>query len=235
MSKQNTIERIQRIIEATLLSSGAALVGFADIADCAIKHERELRHAVSLGIAYDAHIVQTLDTDIDTFEKHLDDTKTRMELLLRLCERYLRQEEYATWIPPISKNLPGLMSDFSHKTAATKAGLGWIGKNALFVSPEYGCGLRLATVLTDAPLIVGTPVTESRCGTCTECIEACPYGAIKGTTWHPGIERDTLLDAFLCSEKREEYIPTLGYKHPCGLCIQACPFGKEKGGRRVTE
>jgi epoxyqueuosine reductase QueG len=153
--------------------------------------------------------------------------------LLELCRNYLLQDGYVVRIPPISRNLPGLRSDFSHKTAATKAGLGWVGKSALFISPEFGSGLRLATVLTDAPLITGTPTTESRCGTCAACVDVCPYGALRGTSWHPGIERDELLDAVLCSEKREEFRPALGYKHPCGLCIQACPFGKGKDRAEV--
>ena len=41
---------------------------------------------------------------------------------------------------------------FPHKTAATQAGLGWIGKTALFVSPEFGPAVRLATVFTDLEL-----------------------------------------------------------------------------------
>ena len=55
---------------------------------------------------------------------------------------------------------------FAHKTAATRAGLGWIGKTGLFVSPEAGPKARLATVFTDLPLDLGTPVTEGRCGSC---------------------------------------------------------------------
>jgi len=228
MSKHEEINQIQKNVEAELLSSGADVVGFADVSNVEIEHETELQNAISIGTAYDPALVRALDTEVDAFEKHLDDTKKHMEGLLEICAGHLRQNGYAVWIPPISKNLPGLMSDFSHKTAATKAGLGWVGKNALFVSPEFGCGFRLATVLTDAPLVTGPPVMESRCGKCTECVKVCPYGALKGKNWHPGIERDKLLDAFLCSRKREEYIPTLGYKHPCGLCIQACPVGKKR-------
>ena len=63
---------------------------------------------------------------------------------------------------------------FPHKTAATQAGLGWIGKTALFVSPRLGPRLRLATVFTDAELPVGEPVTEGRCGSCRRCVDACP-------------------------------------------------------------
>ena len=44
-----------------------------------------------------------------------------------------------------------------HKTVATRAGLGWIGKNCLLVTKEYGSAVRLSSLLTDAPLPAGTP------------------------------------------------------------------------------
>ena len=45
-----------------------------------------------------------------------------------------------------------LYAAFSHKLAAHLAGLGWIGKSCLLVTPEAGPRARWATVLTDAPL-----------------------------------------------------------------------------------
>jgi epoxyqueuosine reductase QueG len=210
------IERVQKEIETRLLAFGADVVGFADISDVVIPGREELRTAVAIGIAYDPMIVETLDDDPEAFENHLADNKKTMAGLLSACEQLLGKSGFAAWKPPISTNLPGLLSDFPHKTAATKAGLGWIGKSALFVSSEFGPGVRLASVLTDAPFATGAPVADSRCGTCMECAEACPCEAIKGEQWHAGIARDELLDAFLCSKKREAHIP-----------IQACPFGRK--------
>ena len=228
MNEDNDIQRLQRRLESELLSTGADLVGFANISDVPIPDKNELCTAVAIGIAYDPEIVEILDNDPEAFENHLADNKKTMLSLLRACEQLLEENGFAAWTPPISNNLPGLLSDFSHKTAATKAGLGWVGKSALFVSSEFGPGVQLASVLTDAPLATGAPVAESRCGKCEECVEACPYGAIKGAQWHAGIARDELLDAFLCSKKREAYTLELGFKHPCGLCIKACPFGKKR-------
>ena len=62
---------------------------------------------------------------------------------------------------------------FAHKTAATQAGLGWIGKTGLFVSRQFGPAVRLATVFTDLPLTPGRPITTGRCGTCDLCLRAC--------------------------------------------------------------
>ena len=220
------IELFQNDLRMRLLRAGADLVGFADLSDIALPGATRYRTAVAIGIGYDPEVVSRLDSQVEAFERHLFENRIIMEHLLIRCEQMLRRNEFEVWAPPISKNLPGLLSDFSHKTAATKAGLGWVGKSALFVSHEFGPGMRLATVLTDAPLVCAEPVVASRCADCAGCVEVCPYGAIRGEQWYPGIARDELLDAQLCSEKREEHIPALGFKHPCGLCIRACPFGQ---------
>lgn len=232
MNEGLNIGRLQEEIASRLLASGADLVGFADISGLMPSRNEKLRSAISIGISYAPEIVRKLDSEIVAFDRRLLDTKKRMERLLTISDGCLKQCSLTVWIPPISKNLPGLSGDFSHKMAATRAGLGWVGKNSLLVSPEFGCGLCLGTVLTNAAFVAGKPVTESRCGNCNECVKACPYGAIKGARWYPGIERDNLLDAFLCSSKREEYIPRLGFKHPCGLCIKACPVRKRHKEKR---
>lgn len=227
VSENIEMNRIQEEIRSLLLSSGANLMGFADISDQRFPNRTELKSAIAVGIAYDSKVIDKLDSEVDAFEKHQMDTRKRMDELLEACDQFLERNGFVTWIPPGSKNLPGLIGDFSYKMAATKAGLGWVGKSSLFISPRFGCGLRLGSVLTNASFVPGNPVTVSRCGDCVECMKACPHGAIKGANWYPEIGRDELIDVFLCSRKREESIPVLGYKHPCGLCIQACPIGRK--------
>jgi epoxyqueuosine reductase QueG len=113
---------------------------------------------------------------------------------------------------------------FAHKTAATRAGLGWIGKTALFVSSDFGPRVRLATVFTDLTLEAGTPVVEGRCGLCRRCVDACPAGAGRDVTWRAGLPRDTLYDEKACEAETERY-PHLG--GVCGVCIAVCPWGRE--------
>ncbi len=115
---------------------------------------------------------------------------------------------------------------FAHKTAATRAGLGWIGKTALFVSPEAGPKVRLATVFTDLELAVGVPVTEGRCGGCRSCLDACPAGAGRDVVWRPGMARELLFDAAAC-EAHLDSLETAGTR-TCGLCVAACPFGRTR-------
>jgi len=113
---------------------------------------------------------------------------------------------------------------FAHKTAATRAGLGWIGKTALFVSPELGPRVRLATVFTDLPLTPAVPIDEGSCGTCTTCILACPVHAGRDVSWHAGMPREQLFDAAACERHMDRVDPT-GHG-TCGLCVAACPFGR---------
>ena len=50
-----------------------------------------------------------------------------------------------------------LHGDFPHKTAATRAGLGWIGRHCQLVTFDYGPWVRLGTVFTDMELPCGPP------------------------------------------------------------------------------
>jgi epoxyqueuosine reductase QueG len=111
---------------------------------------------------------------------------------------------------------------FPHKTAATQAGLGWIGKTALFVSPSLGPKVRLATVFTDLKLPAGTPITSGRCGSCRRCIDACPAGAGRDVQWRADLTRDDLYDEKACEHHLDGYEEFGGV---CGICVAVCPYG----------
>lgn len=114
---------------------------------------------------------------------------------------------------------------FPHKTAATVAGLGWIGKTALFVSPRFGPAVRLATLFTDLELPAGEPVAESGCGTCRACVDACPAGCGRDVLWRPGMARELLFDARACRHHMSSY--TSVEQEICGICIAACPLSAQ--------
>ncbi|MCK9565162.1 MAG: hypothetical protein M0Q43_03825 [Methanothrix sp.] len=65
---------------------------------------------------------------------------------------------------------------FSHKLAAHMAGLGWIGKSCLLITPEAGPRVRWASVLTDAPMKATGYAMAERCGECRKCVDVCPHG-----------------------------------------------------------
>ncbi len=102
----------------------------------------------------------------------------------------------------------------SHKMAAIRSGLGWIGRNNLLVSPQYGSKIRLATILTDMPLEADKPV-EQDCGECKKCIDICPVSAIKDShkDWNKAA----------CLEKLKHFAKfhNVG-QYICGLCVKVC-------------
>ena len=108
------------------------------------------------------------------------------------------------------------------------AGLGWQGKSLLLINPDYGPRIRLATVLTDAPLEADSPL-KNLCGECTLCRDACPAGAIKGVRTDDHYKnRDEALYFSRCVEKlvgEFSKLPNVGAPI-CGVCINVCPFGR---------
>ena len=102
----------------------------------------------------------------------------------------------------------------SHKEVARRAGLGWIGRNNLLVTPEYGSRIRLVTILTDLPLPPDHPL-ERDCGDCHECVELCPAGAIA--------EELSEFDHIKCYEQLGRFKKGLNLGHYiCGVCVKAC-------------
>ena len=113
---------------------------------------------------------------------------------------------------------------FSHKLAAHLAGLGWIGKSALLITPEHGPRVRWGTVLTDAPLEAGRPMSEM-CQDCDACVAGCPAGAFTGRAFDKAGPRSDIFAAEACYRYLSKREPLPG---ACGMCVYVCPFGRKK-------
>ena len=67
----------------------------------------------------------------------------------------------------------------AEKQLAVEAGLGWIGRQSLLVTPQYGSYVVLGElILTEETDRYDAPFEGSRCGTCRSCIDNCPTGAV---------------------------------------------------------
>jgi len=119
----------------------------------------------------------------------------------------------------------GIKGDFPHKTAATRAGLGWVGRNCQLVTRSYGPWVRLGTVFTDLDFPSAKPIEKSYCGTCKACVEACPGDALLDGTWYPGISRNEILDAAACDRWKKANYFEFHKGHNCGICSAVCPHG----------
>jgi epoxyqueuosine reductase len=106
------------------------------------------------------------------------------------------------------------IAHLSHKHVAQEAGLGWIGRNNLLVSPQFGARLRLVTVLTSMPLKIDAPLSRS-CQDCRACLSACPSKSIR--------ERPEDFDHLGCYQQIKALVKAAGIsQNICGLCVKAC-------------
>lgn len=139
----------------------------------------------------------------------------------------LQRAGYRTYPVPASQTVDTkrLRGVFSHKMAARMAGLGWIGKSCLLVTPEVGPRVRWATVLTDAPLTATGSPMEERCGTCQQCVEICPAQAFTGQPFRPEDPREVRFDAHKCKAYFDKMAETASGPSVCGLCLYVCPYG----------
>lgn len=215
-------ERIQQIIA----SVPGVKYGYADISYSSFS--AEFQSALVLAIPYDKQLSIDNYTE-ETFDKSILNAKYKLEQILNDIEFALVEEGISYYIPPVAQqNEEELLALFSFKYAAVNAGLGWIGKNDVLITEEYGPRARLSAVLIDYPFEYGNKITESRCGSCTKCVDICPHKALAGANWNIHTHRSDLIDYHLCNQKRSEYIKSHGRKHACGLCMVVCPFGMEK-------
>ena len=120
-----------------------------------------------------------------------------------------------------------IKGDFPHKTAATRAGLGWIGRHCQLITRPFGSWVRLGTVFTDIDLPCGPPIEKNFCGSCTNCVEACPAKALKGSKWYAGLAREEILDVKACDLWKKEHYFQYHKGHNCGICSAVCPYGQK--------
>lgn len=213
-----------------LLARGAGLVGFADLRAFPAETREGLPRAVAIVAPIDPFVIAGLKTGPTVmYHDEYHRLNNRLNSLAHTAADYL-QERGAKAIALPADDIgydPGTLSvRLPHKTAATRAGLGWIGKCSLLITEPFGSAVRLATVLTDAELPVGPAINESRCDEdCFACTHACPAEAPSGESWHAGRPRDTFFNAYICNRTAGHNATKAGFGEViCGLCMTICPW-----------
>ncbi len=112
----------------------------------------------------------------------------------------------------------------AEKRYAVEAGLGWIGRQSLLITPKFGSYLLLGElVISDEVDAYDKPFEGSRCGRCNNCVESCPTGAIVA----PKIIDTTHCIACHTVEQAPDVdIDLNGWIFGCDECQSCCPYNR---------
>lgn len=214
-------------IKKLVFEEGAVLFGVADLKkvktdDFLITKDllAKLPYAISIGVLLSrAVLTEIVDHPTQLYFHHYRQVNALLDRIGLKIASFIESKKFLALPIPASQIIDwqNQRAHLSHKRIAVAAGLGWIGRNNLLVNRQYGAQLRLATVVTDIPLLTDTPVVDN-CADCYKCLEVCPCQAIK--------DKSEDFDHIKCFEQLKEF-QKKGYvgQYICGICVKVC-FGQ---------
>ncbi len=141
-----------------------------------------------------------------------------------------RMENVLEWWKKAAPGADGRLfvdtSPLLERLYARYAGIGWVGKNTMLISPKLGSYFFLTGLAVDRALPCDEPVPD-HCGSCTRCLDACPTDAFP---------RARVLDASKCvayfTIEHRGAIPE-GFREGvgdwvmgCDVCQEVCPWNR---------
>jgi epoxyqueuosine reductase QueG len=213
-------------LKSILYESGASLVGFADLRSIA---KPDMPYGISVAVAIPAEIVESIHggPNLAYYDAYYA-LNEKLDGLVTAGQEFLKSRGYRAYAQTTDavREFDTYRTELPHKTVATNAGLGWIGKSALLVTEQFGPAVRISSLVTNAPLECAAPIAESKCGGCMVCTNACPGKAISGKLWRANLDRDEFFDPLACRKKARALSAEKMNKEItlCGKCIEICPY-----------
>ena len=145
----------------------------------------------------------------------------------------------------LARGIEELTSDFEYKgmvdtgalvdtAVAQRAGIGFLGKNGLVISKEYGSYMFLGELITNLEIEPDQPV-DYGCGDCTRCLTSCPTSCLLG---------DGSMNAKRCLsfQTQDKGVMDLEFRkkiktviYGCDICQICCPYNKGLDNPLATE
>ena len=217
-------------LEGELRRCGADLVGIGDLRELPPDVRGGLPVGICVAVKYPKEVIRGIAAlPTPEYRDWYHRLNGRLDTLVTWGAQALQAfgyEAVAQTRAQVGTGEDMLHTALPHKTVATRAGIGWVGKSALLVTEEYGSMVRISSILTNAPLKTTAPVNQSKCGDCAICTDACPAGAVSGRAWAAGLPREAIFDAVKCRDTaRARAMEGFGGRDTiCGRCIAVCPY-----------
>ena len=214
-------------VKKYLLDLGVSKIGYANVEGLA-SELIDLPNGISLVLKLPKKAMELVnEEDYEEYWKCFHQKIDELSEIALKGEEYIKNRGFDAFALTMNRNecdMKKLLSILPYKTIATKSGLGWIGRSALFVTPEYGSAVVLGAILTNMPLEFSEPITDSSCDECTNCQDACPVNAINPTKWNDRLNREDIIDIETCFEYiMDQYKAGLG----CTKCMSECRLTQE--------
>ncbi len=233
---------LKQILKEKALNFGADLFGVADLENYNLENSPTIpenilsgfKKAISIAIALPKAIFMKIEKfPTPEYAKVYNSVNNKLDEISIYLSKFIENKGFKALPIPASQIIDRneFRGAITHKAIARLAGIGWQGKSLLIVSPEFGPRIRLATILTDMEIDADSPI-ENRCGSCTNCKEICPSGAIKSSLAENEYykTRDEAIFFKKCKDMLIEKfanIENVGYPI-CGFCIKVCPYSYSK-------
>lgn len=119
---------------------------------------------------------------------------------------------------------------------ASLSGLGWIGKNSLLLTQEYGSFVFLGEMIITSELEYDRPVNDL-CGSCRNCITSCPTGAIVAERT---VDAGKCISYHTIENKTQDMPESLKDKFMnrvfgCDICQDVCPWNRTPKSHHLPE
>lgn len=213
---------------SVLSARGVNFIKVVDISMLPEVETRGYRVAILIGIALSPDFIFYLSKENVKDHSEFGEKESLADELAELAANFLTEKGYKSFAQSERNLIHGFYDEATkttplpHKKIALMTGLGWIGKSNLLVTSEYGSAFCMCTVLTNAPLTTeNKPIILPLCGQCTICKDICPTGAIYGSTWEPGMNRDFIVNVYHCDG--------------CLKCLVNCPWTQKYMDNNITK
>ena len=216
-------------IEEKLKELGAKFVHFVDITKLSIEENKNYPNAILFGINLSSDYLQNVMNTPNYVQKMVQNNRdfSKDEFYLTELKTGEISDKISQWLIDNQYNAYShsdknqiktgffdekyLKTPLPHKTIARLAGIGWIGKNNLLVTLNFGSAICIGVVITDAPLEVSLSKSiQSKCYNCNVCVEVCMPKVLKGHVWSLKTQREDMLDVKKCIT--------------CMSCLIFCPY-----------
>lgn len=192
----------------------ALVEGAQSVVVCAVSYKSDIN----------SFYTPTTECKVASYACCKDYHKTIKKMLLQMLKQL--QTEY----PELQGRAFVDTAPLLEKQMAVEAGLGWIGRQSLLVTPRFGSYVLLGElVLNHESDFYDKPYEGVGCGECRRCREACPTGALVG---------DMVVDTSRCischtieAEPTRE-IDLSGWIFGCDECQMCCPYNKRAESSR---